>query len=253
MQEGCCDSRGASGEAASNEAAAGRLGSPPEVGSYKSAACGGARRGFMLHGNIEGEAPMPGLYPMLRVLLVNDTEKPIADLQDALRDAGYEVLPHVSASGLLRAVEAAAPDVVILDVDSPSRDTLEQLAMLDRHAPRPVVMFSADGDEGLIRDVLGAGVAAYVVDGLAPGRLAPILRVAMARFEQQAHVRLRLGELEQKLGDRKDIDRAKGLLMERRGMSEAQAYAALRQQAMKHGLKLADVARRILSMSDLLG
>ena len=92
-----------------------------------------------------------------------------------------------------------------------------------------------------------------MVDGLAPGRLAPILRVAMARFEQQAHVRLRLGELEQKLGDRKDIDRAKGLLMERRGMSEAQAYAALRQQAMKHGLKLADVARRILSMSDLLG
>lgn len=190
---------------------------------------------------------------MLRVLLVNDTEKPIADLQDALRDAGYEVLPHVSGSGLLRAVEAAAPDVVILDVDSPSRDTLEQLAMLDRHAPRPVVMFSADGDEGLIRDVLGAGVAAYVVDGLAPGRLAPILRVAMARFEQQANVRLRLDELEHKLGDRKDIDRAKGLLMERRGMSEAQAYAALRQQAMKHGLKLAEVARRILSMSDLLG
>jgi len=191
---------------------------------------------------------------MLRVLLVNDTDKPIAELEQALRDAGHEVLPRVAAAtGLLKAVQERQPDVVILDVDSPSRDTLEQLAMLHRHAPRPVVMFSADGNDDLIRDALGAGVAAYVVDGLSPTRLAPVLRVAMARFEQQSHVRQRLDELEQKLGDRKDIDRAKALLMERRGMSEAEAYTALRQQAMKQGLKLADVARRILSMAELLG
>jgi len=207
----------------------------------------------MLHGNIETTPPaVPP--PMLRVLLVNDTDKPIADLEQALRQAGYEVLPHVAAAaGLLKAVQERQPDVVILDVDSPSRDTLEQLAMLHRHAPRPVVMFSADGDDALIRDAVGAGVAAYVVDGLAPARLAPILSVALARFEQQAHVRQRLDVLEQKLGERKDIDRAKGLLMDRRGMSEAEAYAALRQQAMKQGLKLADVARRILAMADLLG
>lgn len=191
---------------------------------------------------------------MLRVLLVNDTDKPIAELEQALRAAGYEVLPRVAAAaGLLKAVHERQPDVVIVDVDSPSRDTLEQLAMLHRHAPRPVVMFSADGDDALIRDAVGAGVAAYVVDGLAPARLAPILRVALARFEQQEHVRLRLDALEQKLDERKDIDRAKGLLMDRRGMSEAEAYAALRQQAMKQGLKLADVARRVLAMADLLG
>lgn len=190
---------------------------------------------------------------MPRVLLVNDTDKPIAVLRQALAAAGCEVLAHVSAAGLLRAVRDQQPDVVILDVESPSRDTLEQLAMLDRHAPRPVVMFSADGDEGLIRQALAAGVAAYVVDGLSPARLAPILRVAMARFEQQAHVRQRVDELEQRLQDRKDIDRAKGLLIDRRGMTEAEAYAALRQQAMKQGLKLADVARRILAMADLLG
>ena len=191
---------------------------------------------------------------MLRVLLVNDTDKPIAELERALRDAGHDVVAHAtSATGLLKAVHERQPDVVILDVDSPSRDTLEQLAMLNVHAPRPVVMFSADGDEALIRDALGAGVAAYVVDGLSPARLAPVLRVAMARFEQQAHVRQRLDALERKLDDRRDIDRAKGLLMDRRGMNEAQAYAALRQQAMKQGLKLADVARRILAMADLLG
>ena len=191
---------------------------------------------------------------MLRVLLVNDTDKPIAELQGALRAAGYEVLPQVvAAAGLLKAVHEQQPDVVILDVDSPSRDTLEQLAMLNRHAPRPVVMFSADGDDALIRDALGAGVAAYVVDGLSPARLAPVLRVAMARFEQQSHVRQRMDELQRRLEDRRDIDRAKGLLMDRRGMTEAEAYAALRQQAMKQGLKLADVARRILTMADLLG
>lgn len=199
-------------------------------------------------------APTPELpRPMLRVLLVNDTDKPIAALEQALAQAGYEVLPPVPAAGLLRTVQAQAPDVVILDVDSPSRDTLEQLAMLDRHAPRPVVMFSADGDARLIREAVAAGVAAYVVDGLAPARLAPVLQVALARFERQSHVRQRVDELEQKLLDRKDIDRAKGLLMDRRGMSETEAYAALRQQAMKQGLKLADVARRILAMADLLG
>ena len=180
---------------------------------------------------------------MLRVLLVNDTDKPIADLAQALRAAGYEVLPHVAvAARLLKAVQEQQPDVVILDVESPSRDTLEQLAMLHRHAPRPVVMFSA----------VGAGVAAYVVDGLSPARLAPVLSVALARFEQQAHVRQRLDALERTLEDRKDIDRAKALLMERRGMGEAEAYAALRQQAMNQGLKLADVARRIVAMADLL-
>jgi response regulator NasT len=190
---------------------------------------------------------------MLRVLLVNDTDKPIAELEQALRAAGYEVLPQVAgAARLLRAVQEQQPDVVILDVESPSRDTLEQLAMLHRHAPRPVVMFSADGDDALIRDAVGAGVAAYVVDGLSPARLAPVLSVALARFEQQSHVRQRLDVLEQKLGERKDVDRAKGLLMDRRGMTEAEAYAALRQQAMKQGLKLADVARRILAMADLL-
>src|SRR5690606_1443088 len=114
----------------------------------------------MLHGNIR---PLPALrVPMPRVLLVNDTDKPIAELRQALADAGCEVLSHVSTAGLLRAVQEQQPDVVILDVESPSRDTLEQLAIVDRHAPRPVVMFSADGDERLIREALGAGVAAYV-------------------------------------------------------------------------------------------
>lgn len=191
---------------------------------------------------------------MPRVLLVTDTDKPIGELRAALQAAGHEVLQEVAATGaLLRAVETERPDVVIVDVDSPSRDALEQLAMLHAHAPRPVVMFSADGDDALIRAAVGAGVTAYVVDGLAPGRLASIVQVAVARFEHQADMRRRLDQVQQQLLDRKLIDRAKGLLMEKRGMSEAQAYAALRQQAMKQGARLVEVARRIIDMAELLG
>ncbi|MDR6672274.1 response regulator NasT [Xanthomonas translucens] len=191
---------------------------------------------------------------MLRVLLVNDTEKPIGQLRQALLDAGYEVLDEVAAApALLKAVSTQQPDVVIIDVDSPSRDTLEQLALIHRQAPRPVVMFSADGDDQLIRAAVSAGVTTYVVDGLAPARLAPIVQVALARFEQEAGMRRQLDEVQGKLRDREQIDRAKRLLMDKRGMSENEAYAALRQQAMKQGLKLADVAQRILAMADLLG
>ncbi|KAF1710236.1 response regulator receiver and ANTAR domain protein [Pseudoxanthomonas sp. CF125] len=191
---------------------------------------------------------------MLRVLLVNDTEKPIGELRAALQAAGYEVLEEVAAAdALLKAVESQQPDAVIIDVDSPSRDTLEQLAVMHRHAPRPVVMFSADGDDRLIRDVVAAGVTAYVVDGLTPARMAPILQVALARFEQQAHVRRQLSEVQQQLADRKLIDRAKGLLVEKRGMSEAEAYASMRQLAMRQGQKLVDIARQIIAMADLLG
>lgn len=191
---------------------------------------------------------------MPRILLISDTAKPIGELRAALVDAGHEVLDVVDGvSTLLKVVEAHRPDVVILDVDSPSRDALEQLAMLHRHAPRPVVMFSANGDEQLIRAAVSAGVAAYVVDGLAPARLRPIIQVALARFEQEAQLRQQLEGVQQQLQDRKQIEQAKGLLMEKRGMSERDAYAALRQQAMRQNLKLADVARRILSMADLLG
>jgi len=209
-----------------------------------------ARINGMLHGTIRHVHAY--LQPM-RVLLVNDTEKPIGQLRQALTRAGYTVLDDVATvSALLHAVQSQQPDVVVIDVDSPSRDTLEQLSMLHAHAPRPVVMFSGDGDDALIHAAIGAGVTAYVVDGLAPARLAPIVQVALARFAQESSMRKRLDDVQQALQDRKQIDRAKGLLMEKRGLSEADAYAALRQQAMKQSVKLAEVARRIVAMADLL-
>ena len=191
---------------------------------------------------------------MPRVLLVNDTDKPIAELCQALTALGYEVLPLVATSReLTEAIKREKPDIVIVDTESPSRDTLEQLALMHASAPRPVVMFSHDSDQQLIRAAVGAVVTTYVVDGLAPERLAPILEVALARFAEESRLRQRLAEVEQELANRKLIDRAKGLLMEKRGMSEAQAYEAMRSQAMKQSVKIAEVARRIIAMSDLLG
>ncbi|MBV8635060.1 MAG: ANTAR domain-containing protein [Burkholderiaceae bacterium] len=191
---------------------------------------------------------------MPRVLLVNDTEKPIGELCQALTAHGYEVLPLVATSReLTEAIKREKPDIVIVDTESPSRDTLEQLALMHASAPRPVVMFSHDADQQLIRAAVGAGVTTYVVDGLAPERLAPILEVALARFAEESRLRQRLAEVELELANRKLIDRAKGLLMEKRGMSEAQAYEAMRSQAMKQSVKIAEVAKRIIAMSDLLG
>jgi response regulator NasT len=124
---------------------------------------------------------------------------------------------------------------------------------MNKAAPRPVLMFSSDADQQFIRAAVGAGVTAYLVEGLAAERLAPILEVALARFAHEEQLRQRLQKVESELAERKIIDRAKRLLMERRQMTEQEAYAALRKRAMDHGMKVAEVARQLVSMADLLG
>lgn len=190
---------------------------------------------------------------MLRVLLAVDTDRSIAGMRDALQRAGYEVIAEVaSARALLRAVETERPDVVIIDTESPARDTLEQLAAMNSAAPRPVVMFSGTGNAAIIRAAVSAGVTAYVVDGLSPERLAPILEVARARFDEESRMRQRLADAEQRLADRKLIERAKGIVMARRGLPEDAAFELMRNKAMQQGLKITDVARQLIAMSDLL-
>jgi response regulator NasT len=190
---------------------------------------------------------------MLRVLLISDTDKPIGDLRQALARLGYEMLAEVATpTALPRVVEEQRPDVVIIDTESPSRDTLEHLAVMNETAPRPVLMFSNDGDQQFIRDAGRAGVTAYLVEGLEPARLAPILEVALARFAHEEKLRNKLAQVESELADRKVIDRAKRLLMDRRKMSEQDAYTTLRKRAMDQGMKVSEVARQLISMNDLL-
>ena len=145
-----------------------------------------------------------------------------------------------------------SPDMIIVDAESPARDTLEHVVMATRDARRPIVLFTEDNDTTHVRDAIAAGVTAYVVAGLAPDRVRPVLDVALARFEHEEGLRRQLADARSQLSDRKAIDRAKGLLMQRQGLSEEEAYARLRKTAMDKGLKLADVAQRILDVADLL-
>jgi two-component system, response regulator / RNA-binding antiterminator len=152
------------------------------------------------------------------------------------------------------------PDLIIVDAESDARDALEHVVMATRDARRPIVMFTNDHDTGNARAAVAAGVSAYIVAGLQPDRIRPILDVAMARFEQEqalrqelANTRSELHELSTAMQDRKVIDRAKTMLMQRQQLSEDVAYARLRKTAMDKNLKIVEVAQRMLDVADLMG
>ena len=191
---------------------------------------------------------------MLKVMIVDDAVERTEVLQQALTRAGYEVIAYVpSTFDLHRQVAALKPDIVIIDTDSPDRDTLENLCVVTRDDPRPVVMFTHDGDGEKIRAATEAGVSAYVVDGMTAERIGPIINAAVARFEQFQALKRELDDVGEKLADRKVIEKAKGILMKSRNLSEEHAYRALRKQAMDRNLHLVEVARQVLALADLMG
>jgi len=189
----------------------------------------------------------------LSVLLVDDDPMRAAIVEPALREAGYEVVTVVdSATAMLAQVRARRPDVIIIDRDSPDRDTLEHVCMITRDDPRPIVMFTQDQDRTLMRAALEAGVSAYVVDGLSVERVRPIVEVALARFEQWQALRRELDQAQTNLAERKLIERAKGIVMKQRGCTEDEAYAMLRKLAMSRNQRLAQVAESVVTMAELL-
>ena len=145
------------------------------------------------------------------------------------------------------------PDLIIVDAESQARDTLEHVVMATRDERRPIVLFTDDSDTTHMKDAIAAGVTAYVVAGLATERVKPVLDVAMARFQVEEGLRRELADVRHQLSVRKLIERAKGLLMKRHGLCEDEAYARLRKAAMDKGLKLADLAQRMIDALDLLG
>lgn len=190
----------------------------------------------------------------LTVMLVDDQPARAALLEQALLDHDYKVIARLSsAAGLAEQVARLEPDVIIIDIESPDRDTLEHMSTLHRDNPRPVVMFAEEGeDTDSIERAMRAGVSAYVVDGLNPARVKTIVDVAVARFREFQALRRELEETRTQLADRKQIDRAKGLLMKQRGLDEQQAYHAMRKMAMDRGQRLAEVAANIIAVFDLL-
>jgi response regulator NasT len=191
---------------------------------------------------------------MLRVMLVDDSQKEVSLLKEGLEAAGYDVVEvSTSAVALLDRVAALRPDVIIIDTDSPTRDTLEQLSFVSARQPRPIVLFTEDRDNATIQAALKAGVSAYVVAGMQPDRLQPILDVAVARFEQDRALRDELKSVQDRLAERKLVERAKGILMKQKGVDEDEAFRLMRKLAMDRNRKLLDIAQQIIDVAELLG
>ena len=175
-------------------------------------------------------------------------------LRIGLLESGYNIVAVLPADTFLtERLAQLQPDMIIVDAESEARDSLEHVVVATRDARRPIVLFTNDNDTTHVKDAVAAGVSAYVVAGLAPERIRPILDVAMARFEHEQGLRRELADAKGELQDRKVIDRAKSLLMQRQNLLEAEAYARLRKAAMDKGLKLGEVAQRMLDAADLLG
>lgn len=189
----------------------------------------------------------------LRVLLIDADSGRAALLKQALRDGGYEVVAHIGqCNSLLAEVARHDPDMIIIDTDSPDRDTLESMRTLHHMQPRPVVMFSADDERAVVERAIRAGVSAYIVDGLNGRQVKPAIEVAIARFREYQALRDELAKTRSSLEERKVIERAKGLLMARRNIDEEAAYQSLRKLAMDRGQKLADVARSVIDVLALI-
>ena len=186
------------------------------------------------------------------VVVEPDMERAIL-IVDSLRAAGeYEISVISEVTGLARLVSSRDPDVVLIDITSPSRDILEELTLASGPLERPVAMFVDRSEDSLTRAAIEAGVSAYVVDGLRPARIKPILDAAIARFHMFHRMRMELEATKRALEERKVIDRAKGLLMKARGIDEGAAYALLRKTAMDQGRRVADVAQALVTAAGLL-
>lgn len=211
----------------------------------------------------------------LRIVVISP-DPDLADPQDArsadqharsrslrigLLESGFNLVASLPADVFLtERLAQLRPDLVIVDAESDARDALEHVVMATRDERRPIVLFTNDADSSHAREAVAAGVTAYIVAGLQPERIRPILDVAMARFQHEqalrkelADTRNELHELSASVQERKVIDRAKALLMERQKLSEADAYAKLRKAAMDKNLKMVEVAQRMLDVADLLG
>lgn len=209
---------------------------------------------------------MPAALP-LRIVIVapEPLERDLADAQTeselersrslriGLIESGYNIVAVLPADTFLtERLAQIGPDMVIVDAESQARDTLEHVVMATRDARRPIVLFTNDDDTSQVGAAIAAGVSAYVVAGLAPERIRPVLDVALARFTHEENLRRELADARTQLTERKVIDKAKGILMTRHSLSEEMAYARLRKTAMDRGMKLADVAQRIVDVADLL-
>ncbi|MYN26448.1 ANTAR domain-containing response regulator [Duganella levis] len=204
--------------------------------------------------------------PKLRIVVVNTVIHDEGDealhaqaerarvLRIGLLEAGYDIVASLPPDMYLpERIAQLQPDMIIVDAESDARDVLEHIVIATRDERRPIVMFTEDQDPESMEAAVEAGVSAYIVAGLQGERIKPVLQVALAQFKREQKLLDELSDTKSKLAERKVIEKAKGLLMERQRFTEEQAYQKLRSMAMSKNLKLSEVAQRILDVEDLLG
>ena len=185
----------------------------------------------------------------LRVMLVDDQPERAKMVEDAMIAAGHKVLSTIpSATGLLFQIEQHQPDVILVDLDSPDRDMLDSLSVINAHNPMPVVMFSKEDDPEFIQQAVRSGVTAYQLDSISADKVKPVLDVAMAQFSAFQSVKQALDDTRSELADRKIIEKAKGLLMKVHSVSEDEAFKTLRGLAMETNQKLGVTAQSVITM-----
>ncbi len=190
----------------------------------------------------------------LKVLVVDENRGRSAILKQAIEDAGHQVMTTLNSGSVLsNKVMELSPDVIIIDLESPDRDTLEQMRSISRDNPKPVVMFSDDNKPESIKEAIESGVSAYVIDGLNDKRISSLMDVAIARFREYQALKDELTKAKNTLEERKLVDRAKGIIMKRKGCDEEQAYKLLRKSAMQNNQRMVEVARNLIASVDLLG
>lgn len=196
---------------------------------------------------------MPELETTLSILIIDENRLRAAVIEDGLRDAGYSKLTVVhDVAGIARRIADISPDVIVIDLENPNRDVLDSMFQLSRAVKRPIAMFVDRSDQAAIEAAVDAGVSAYVVDGLKRERVKPILDMAISRFNAFARMARELDEARSELESRKLVDRAKGILMKTRGLSEADAYALLRKTAMNQNRKISEIAESLITAAGLL-
>jgi response regulator NasT len=188
-----------------------------------------------------------------KIVIVDESPIRAAILEEGLREAGFVGVEHIrEMDNLLARIYAFDPDVILIDLENPSRDVLEQMFQVSRAVRRPIAMFVDQSDSASIRASVDAGVSAYIVDGLRKERIKPILDLCISRFNAFSKLQDELERTKSALEDRKTVDRAKGILMKLKGLTEDEAYVLLRSTAMREKKKIGDIAQSILTAAELL-
>ncbi|MGQ2908153.1 MAG: ANTAR domain-containing response regulator [Aliihoeflea sp.] len=192
--------------------------------------------------------------PSLSILVIDENRIRAAVIEAGLREAGHERITVIhDVAGIARRIAEIEPDVIVIDLENPNRDMLENMFQLSRAVKRPIAMFVDRSDQAAIEAAVEAGVSAYVVDGLRQERVKPILDMAVSRFNAFSRMSRELEEMRGELQGRKLVDKAKRILMQSRGLSEDEAYALLRKTAMNQNRKISEIADSLITAAGLLG